>query len=151
MSADEIIAQTIEKVKRIIENEKTREHISLAPLRVSLGKCPKCGGAVYSGKLKNGSIIYYCENSSQEKENPCIFRIFEDDSFWKSKKKKLGVNTLQTLLSKGKVKVNGLFSEKTGKTYDAVISFGDDYTNPKTGKTTVNFKMEFENKKKGAK
>ncbi len=151
ITAETVIQQTIDKVNRVIDSEKGRKHISLAPKREPLGKCPKCGGNVYVGKVKNGSIIYYCENSSQEKENPCIFRIFEDDSFWKSKKKKLGVKTLQTLLTKGKVKVNGLFSEKTGKTYDAVISFGDDYTNPKTGKTTVNFKMEFENKKKGAK
>lgn len=52
ISADVIVAQTIDKVKRVIEGEKTREHISLAPSRPSLGKCPKCGGAVYSGKLK---------------------------------------------------------------------------------------------------
>lgn len=150
MSADEIIAQTIEKVKRIIENEKTREHVSLAPPRESLGKCPKCGGAVYSAKLKNGNIIYYCENSSQQKENPCIFRVFEDDLFWTSKKKKLGAKTLQTLLAKGKVKVSGLYSEKTGKTYDAVVLFGKDWED-KNGKLRIGFAMEFDNKKKGAK
>lgn len=151
ISADEIIAQTIEKVKRIIENEKTREHVSLAPPRESLGKCPKCGGAVYIGKIKKtDSTIYYCENSSQQKENPCIFRVFEDDLFWTSKKKKLGAKTLQALLAKGKVKVSGLYSEKKGTTYDAVISFGDDWTD-KNGKSRIGFAMEFDNKKKGAK
>lgn len=150
MSADEIIAQTIEKVKRIIENEKTREHVSLAPPRESLGKCPKCGGAVYIGKLKNGSTIYYCENSSQQKENPCIFRVFEDDLFWTSKKKKLGAKVLQTLLAKGKVKVSGLYSEKKNTTYDAVILFGKDWID-KNGKTRVGFAMEFDNKKEGVK
>lgn len=151
MSADEIIAQTIDKVRRIIENEKTREHISLAPPRESLGRCPKCGGAVYSSKLKNGNVIYYCENSSQQKENPCIFRVFEDDLFWTSKKKKLGVKTLQALLAKGKIKVSGLYSEKKGTTYDAVVSFGDDWTEKKTGKQRIGFKLEFDNKKEGAK
>lgn len=151
ISADEIIAQTIEKVKRIIENEKTREHVSLAPPRESLGKCPKCGGAVYIGKIKKTDrTIYYCENSSQQKENPCIFRVFEDDLFWTSKKKKLGAKTLQALLAKGKVKVSGLYSDKKGTTYDAVISFGDDWTD-KNGKSRIGFAMEFDNKKKGAK
>ncbi len=149
-SADEIIEQTIEKVKGIIEFEKTRQHVSLAPPRESLGKCPKCGGAVYWGKLKTGDVVYYCENSSQKNENPCIFRVFADDFFWKSKKKTLGAKTLQTLLAKGKTKVSGLYSEKTGKTYDAVVSFGDDWTD-KNGKSHIGFKMEFENKKKGGK
>ncbi len=150
ISSEEVIAQTVEKVKRIIEGEKTRKHVSLAPPRESYGKCPKCGGAVYGGKLKNGSVIYYCENSSQQKENPCIFRVFADDLFWKSKRKTLGVKTLQALLSKGKAKVTGLYSEKTGKTYDAIISFGDDWTDKK-GNTRVGFKMEFDNNKKGGK
>lgn len=152
ISADVIVAQTIDKVKRVIEGEKKREHISLAPPRPSLGKCPKCGGAVYSGKLKNGSVIYYCENSSQQRDEPCIFRVFADDLFWKSKKKTLGEKTMQTLLAKGKVKVSGLYSEKKGTTYDAVVSFGEDWIEKKTGKRRIGFKMEFENnKKKGAK
>ncbi len=151
ISADEVVSQTISKVKSIIETEKTRPHVSLAPPREPLGKCPKCGGAVYAGKLKNGNVIYYCENSSQDKENPCIFRVFADDLFWKSKKKTLGVKTLQTLLTKGKVKVNGLYSENKGTTYDAIISFGEDWTEKKTGKLRIGFKMEFENKKKGGK
>lgn len=151
ISADEVVSQTISKVKSIIETEKTRPHVSLAPPREPLGECPKCGGAVYAGKLKNGNVIYYCENSSQDKENPCIFRVFADDLFWKSKKKTLGVKTLQTLLTKGKVKVNGLYSENKGTTYDAIISFGEDWTEKKTGKLRIGFKMEFENKKKGGK
>lgn len=59
---------------------------------------------------------------------------------------------MQALLEKGKVKVSGLYSENKGKTYDAIISFGDDWTEKKTGKQRIGFKMEFENnKKKGAK
>ena len=150
ISADDVIAQIVEKVNRVIELEKTRQHVSLAPPRESLGKCPKCGGAVYMGKLKTGAVIYYCENSSQKNDDPCIFRVFADDLFWKSKKKTLGVKTLQTLLNKGKVKVTGLFSEKKGTTYDAIISFGDDWEG-KDGKLHIGFKMEFENNKKGGK
>ncbi|MGN0678470.1 MAG: DNA topoisomerase, partial [Oscillospiraceae bacterium] len=142
-SAESVVAQTIEKVQRVIEYEKTRKHVSLAAPRESLGKCPKCGGAVYVSKLKNGSIIYYCEHSSQKLENPCIFRVFADDLFWKSKKKTLGEKTMQTLLTKGKVKVKGLYSEKKNKTYDATILFGDDWTD-KQGNAHIGFTMEFD-------
>ena len=153
ISESEVISKTLEMINNIMETEKTREHVSFAPKRerTSLGHCPKCGGEVYGAKLKNGSVLYFCENSSEKAEKPCIFRVFEDDLFWTSKKKKLGVKTLQTLLSKGKVKVSGLYSERTGNTYDAVISFGDDWTEKKTGKSRIGFKLEFDNKKKGEK
>lgn len=150
ISADEVIAAILKKLNSVIALEKSREHISLAPPRESLGKCPKCGGAVYSDKLKNGSTIYYCENSSPQKANPCVFHVFADDLFWKSKKKTLSEKTMKTLLTKGKIKVSGLYSERTGSTYDAVISFGDDWTD-KSGKRRIGFAMEFDNKKKGAK
>lgn len=153
ITADDVISEIVSKINSVIAAERTRKHVSLAPPKQSLGKCPKCGGNVYMGKIKTGSVIYYCENSSQQKENPCIFRVFEDDLFWTSKKKKLGAKTLQTLLSKGKIKVTGLYSEKKNTTYDAIISFGDDWTD-KQGKSRIGFKMEFENKsqnKKGGK
>ena len=44
------------------------------------------------------------------------------------------------LLKKGRVKVSGLFSEKKGVTYDAVVVLAD------TGKY-VNYKLEFAPKK----
>lgn len=37
----------------------------------------------------------------------------------------------------GRVSMSGLFSEKTGKTYDAVVVLDD------TGEKYVNFKLEF--------
>ena len=49
---------------------------------------------------------------------------------------------VKKMLSKGKVAVSGLYSQKSGKTYDAVICLDD------TGKY-VNFKLEFPAKKKG--
>jgi len=47
----------------------------------------------------------------------------------------IGVAT--ELLKKGKVKLTGCFSEKIGKTYDAIVLLDD------TGGKYVNFKMEF--------
>lgn len=148
--SDEVISQTKDKVNRVLALEKNREHISLAPPKQSFGKCPKCGGSVFKGKTKTGSVLYYCENSSLKKENPCIFRVFADDLFFKSKKQTLGDKTMQALLSKGKVKIKGLYSAKTGKTYDAVVCFGDDWTDQKDVKH-IGFRLEFDNDKKGKK
>lgn len=57
---------------------------------------------------------------------------------------------MKSLLAKGKAKVSGFKSEKTGKTYDAAISFGSDWTD-KNGKTRVGFAMEFDNTQKRTK
>ena len=46
-----------------------------------------------------------------------------------------------TLLKEGRVSVSGLYSEKTGKTYDAVVLLDD------TGGKYVNFRLEFPAKK----
>lgn len=45
------------------------------------------------------------------------------------------------LLKKGKANLTGCYSQKTGKTYDAVIILDD------TGSQFVNFTMEFPTKK----
>ena len=48
-------------------------------------------------------------------------------------------------MKNGKVELKGCYSEKTGKTYDAIIILND------TGGKYVNFKMEFPAKKGGKK
>jgi DNA topoisomerase-3 len=93
-----------------------------------VGRCPRCGKNVYEGKLN-----YYCE-SGQE----CNFCLWKEDNFFKSKKKTLTKTTAKEILNKGRAKVADLFSEKTGKTYDAYVSIDD------TG-TYINYKMEFIN------
>ena len=49
------------------------------------------------------------------------------------------------LLKEGCVAVSGLYSEKTGKTYDAMVVLDD------TGGKYVNFKLEFPARKSGKK
>ena len=148
VSADEVIGGIISKIKSIIETEKSKEHISLrkAPPKVSLGKCPKCGGNVYKF-VRDNTAVYYCENAPKS----CIFRIYEDDRFFTSKKKRLTEDIVKTLLKNGEVKMTGLWSEKTGKTYDGIIFFKDRTDNNKNLK--VGYEMRFENKpkKKGGK
>ena len=141
ISADEVISAIVSKVKTIINAENSREHISLAPPREPIGKCPRCGGNVYKF-VKDNKTIFYCENSPKS----CFFRIFEDDFFFTSKGKTITEAIMKKLLLCGKAKIGGFKSERTGKTYDAVVSFTD--RTDKNGNSKVGFAMEFANKKK---
>ena len=141
ISADEVVSAIVSKVKTIITAENSREHISLAPPREPIGKCPRCGGNVYKF-VKDSKTIFYCENSPKS----CFFRIFEDDFFFTSKGKTITEAIMKKLLLCGKAKINGFKSERTGKTYDAVVSFTD--RKDKNGNSKVGFAMEFSNKKR---
>lgn len=147
--AEDVISSVCEKLVNIVALEKSREHISLAPRRDPIGICPKCGANVYKFTSKNdGKTVYYCEKSSSKSNaNPCAFRLYEDDYFFSSKGKKLTDSIIKSLLTKKKAKVSGFKSEKTGKSYDAVVSFGDDWID-KNGKPRIGFAMEFDNSQK---
>ncbi|MDL2217896.1 DNA topoisomerase 3 [Christensenellaceae bacterium OttesenSCG-928-M15] len=92
----------------------------------SVGKCPRCGS-----RIADTQKGFFCER------HDCKFAIWKDNKFFAMKKKKLTTDIVAALLSDGRVKLTGLHSEKTGKTYDAVVVMED------TG-TFVNFKLEFE-------
>ncbi|MDB7831614.1 DNA topoisomerase 3 [Intestinimonas butyriciproducens] len=93
--------------------------------RVSIGTCPRCGGAVYEGK-KN----YYCGNRS------CQFVMWKNDKFFEERKKPFTPKIAAALLKSGKAKVKGLYSVKTGKTYDGTVLLAD------TGGKYVNYRIE---------
>ncbi len=96
----------------------------------AVGACPRCGGAVM--ERKKG---YFCESRD------CGFALWKDNRFFTAKKKKLTKAVVSALLKEGRVSMSGLYSEKTGRTYDAVIVLDD------TGGKYVNFKLEFPVKK----
>lgn len=133
-----VIDSAIKLVREVMEIEGAKQHENIgAVTKVSIGKCPKCGGNVYEGKKG-----FYCEHYKDEK--PCNFTVWKDDIFFSSRKKTLTVGTLQKLLAKGKVLLKGCYSEKSGKTYDAYIGFND-YAG-KDGTPRVGFKIiEFAN------
>lgn len=97
----------------------------------AVGVCPRCGGTVQESKKG-----FFCENRD------CTFALWKDSRFWASKKKTITRTVAAALLKEGRVFVSGLFSEKTGKTYDAVVILDD------TGEKYVNFKLEFPEKRK---
>lgn len=96
----------------------------------TVGACPRCGGAVYEGKKG-----FFCDNRD------CSFALWKDNKFFSGKKKSITKSVAAALLKEGRVSMSGLYSEKTGKTYDAVVLLDD------TGGKYVNFKLEFPAKK----
>ena len=64
-------------------------------------------------------------------------------SFWTSRRKEMTRKMAADLLKKGRTSVKGMWSEKKGSTYDAVVILDD------TGGKYVNFKLEFPKRKDG--
>lgn len=96
----------------------------------AVGVCPRCGAPVYEGKKG-----FFCENRE------CSFALWKDNRFFSSKKKSITKSVAAALLKEGRISMSGLYSEKTGKTYDAEVILDD------TGGKYVNFKLEFPVKK----
>ena len=104
-----------------------------APEKEVIGACPRCGKPVYEGK-KNFSCS----------DRGCGFVLWKNDRFWTNRRKELTKKMATDLLKKGRTSVKGMWSEKTGSTYDAVVILDD------TGGKYINFKMEFPKRKDGA-
>jgi DNA topoisomerase-3 len=112
-------------------NAPKPEHITLfpqtkKPAADALGKCPRCNSDVREGKQG-----YFCDSRA------CEFKLWKSSKFWTAKRCELTPDIVATLLMAGRVKVSGLYSEKTGKTYDATIVLKD------TGGKFVDYDMEF--------
>ena len=131
----EFLAGITEMTRDLVKNYS---HISeegqklFALERETVGLCPRCGKPVYEGK-KN----FYCSDRS------CQFVLWKDDRFWTSRKKELTRKMAGDLLKKGRTSVKGMWSEKKGSTYDAVVVLDD------TGEKYVRFKLEFPKRKEG--
>lgn len=90
-----------------------------------IGKCPRCGSPVYEGR-KN----YYCGGKD------CSFAMWKNDRFFEERKTAFTPKIAAALLKSGKAKVKGLYSPKTGKTYDGTVLLAD------TGGKYVNYRIE---------
>ena len=100
-----------------------------------VGNCPRCGRPVYEGKKS-----FYC--SGYQADPPCGFALYKENPYFKSKRKDLTRAVAAALLKDGRVKMSGLYSEKKGILYDAVIVLED------TGEKFVKYKLEFPAKNK---
>jgi len=96
----------------------------------SIGVCPRCGSTVV--ERPKG---FLCSNRD------CRFALWRKNPFFAAKKQELTAAIASALLKEGRAFVKGLYSPKTGKTYDAAIVLDD------SGGQYVNFKLEFPQKR----
>ena len=120
------VNQLIADYREVSEEEKKRFRSE----KEQIGICPRCGSPVYEGD-KN----LYCSNRE------CKFCIWKETKWLSGMKKKVTKKMAVSLLSKGRVAVSGLYSQKTGRNFDADLVLED------TGEY-VNFKLDFSNNKK---
>lgn len=95
--------------------------------REAVGKCPRCGAEVTESQKG-----FFCENRA------CSFVLWKNSRFFTAKKKVLTKSLAAALLKNGCAPLKGCYSEKTGKTYDAVVLLEDD--GQRTG-----YKLVFDN------
>jgi len=79
-----------------------------------IGKCPRCGGDVTESKKG-----FFCENAE------CRFGMWRDNKFFTLRHVMLTKAQAAGMLIDGRVFMKGLYSEKTGKTYDAWVVLDD--------------------------
>ena len=117
-------------VRNLVRHEFPESSVLFAEETKSIGVCPRCGSAVV--ERPKG---FLCSNRD------CRFALWRQNPFFAAKKKELTADIASALLKEGRVFVKGLYSPKTGKTYDAAIVLDD------SGGQYVNFKLEFQQKK----
>ena len=127
LSGIEAMARELVKSYPFLSNSDKERFKTEKP---EIGKCPRCGSPVHEGK-KN----YYCSNRD------CAFVMWKNDCFFEDRKVAFSPKIAAALLKSGKVKVKGLYSPKTGKTYDGTVILAD------TGGKYVNYKIELPKKK----
>ena len=124
------ICAMLRELVRTSQVIKGTEYLFTPPREV-VGKCPRCGGDV--AELQKG---FFCQTES------CKFAIWKNNKWWEMKRNQPTKAIVTALLKEGRAHVSGLYSEKTGKTYDATVVLVDD------GKY-VGFKLEFDRQKGG--
>ena len=128
---DGIEAMAVELVRKYSHISEDGQKL-FQPEKETVGLCPRCGKPVYEGK-KN----FACSDRA------CQFVMWKNDRFWTSRRKEMTRKMAADLLKKGRASVKGMWSEKKGSTYDAVVILDD------TGGKYVNFKLEFPKRKDG--
>ena len=65
-------------------------------------------------------VIFFCES------NACRFGLWKDNKYLSAKKITLTKRMASALLKDRRTFISGIYSEKTGKTYDAFLTLRDD-------------------------
>ena len=125
-----IEAMARELVKENATADKDKVAFTGGEEKPSIGKCPRCGSPVHEGRNN-----FYCSNRD------CAFTMWKNDRFFEERKVTFTPKIAAALLKSGKINVKGLYSPKTGKTYDGTVVLAD------TGGKYVNYKIEIPKKK----
>jgi DNA topoisomerase-3 len=117
LAADAFLAEISDMVSELIKGyEVIKGAKVLFPSgRTVVGKCPRCGSNVTESKKG-----YFCERSD------CKFGLWRDNKFLTAKKINLTKKMASSLLTDRRTYASGIYSEKTGKNYDAYIVLEDD-------------------------
>ena len=129
-SADDFLSGISDMVSDLTANYKVVKgaEVLFPSGRDVIGRCPRCGSEVTESRKG-----FFCEN------HDCHFALWRDNKFFKMKHVTLTKVQAAELLKSGRVFVKGLYSEKTGKLYDAWIVFDDNGE-------FVRYRLEFERK-----
>lgn len=130
LTADEFMSAIENMVEMLVRDYKIIDgaEVLFPSGREVVGKCPRCGRDVTESKKG-----YFCEKHN------CRFALWKDNRFLTSKRIGLTKMMAQKLLKDGRAYVSGIYSERTGKKYDAFIVMTDD-----GAKTT--FSLDFSKK-----
>lgn len=128
LSYEEFLDDISAMMSEIIKNYKVIQgaEVLFPSGRDVIGRCPRCGSEVTESKKG-----FFCENTQ------CRFGMWRDNKFWKSKHVTLTKAQASEMLQGGRVHMKGLYSEKTGGTYDAYVTLDDNGE-------FVRYRMEFD-------
>jgi len=136
LSATDFMGAVSDYVRNTISSNKTvpedKKHLVTQKQGTNgevLGKCPRCNNDVMENK-----VAFSCVNRD------CKFSLWKDSKFFTAKKKKLTKDIAIALIKEGRIFMSGLFSEKSGKTYNATIILNSE------GDGFPSYSLEYENK-----
>lgn len=127
LSYEEFLDDISTMMSEIIKNYKVIQgaEVLFPSGRDVIGRCPRCGSEVTESKKG-----FFCENTQ------CRFGMWRDNKFWKSKHVTLTKAQASEMLQGMRVHMKDLYSEKTGRTYDAYVKLDDNGE-------FVRYRMEF--------
>ena len=127
-SSDGFISEIGEMMSDLTANYKvvSGAEVLFPSGRDVIGRCPRCGSEVTESRKG-----FFCEN------HDCHFALWRDNKFFKMKHVTLTKVQAAELLKSGRVFVKELYSEKTGKLYDAWVVLDDNGE-------FVRYRLEFE-------
>ena len=128
LNADEFLSDIADMLSDLTKNYHAVQgaEVLFPSGRDVIGRCPRCGSEVTESKKG-----FFCENTQ------CRFGMWRDNKFWKSKHMTLTKAQASEMLQGRRVHMTGLYSKKTGRTYDAYVKLDDNGE-------LVRYRMEFE-------